>query len=176
MKRQITFTIITLSLVALLLGGISFTSNGRAQRASLVATAHAQERNADPPLIAAEFPRRPSCSLGTVQGNYGYTAQGSIVPNPALPPGIPAGPYASQGLVTLDGFGNLTSLANDDFNGFLVPTSSNTGKYTVNENCTGTASFVGGASFSFTVVEGGKEILFMLVAPGAVATGVAKRL
>jgi len=173
MKRQITFTFITLSLVALLLGGVSFKNN---DRASLVSIAHAQERDAAAPLTAAEFPRRPTCSLGTIQGSYGYTAQGSLLPNPALPPGIPTGPYASQGLVTLDGFGNLTSLANDDFNGFFVPTSTNIGKYTINENCTGTASFVGGASFNFTVVEGGKEILFMLAAPGAVATGVAKRL
>ncbi len=173
MKRQITFTFITLSLVALLLGGLSFTSNGRT---GLVPTAHAQERDAAAPPIQAEFPRRPTCSLGTVQGSYGYTAQGSIVSNAALPPGIPTGPYASQGLVTLDGFGSLTGLANDDFNGFFVPTSTTSGKYTLNENCTGTASFVGGASFNFTVVEGGKEILFMLAAPGVVATGVAKRL
>ena len=34
MKRQITITLITLSLVALLLSGLSFTSNGRNSRAS----------------------------------------------------------------------------------------------------------------------------------------------
>ncbi len=173
MKRQITFTFITLSIVALLLCGISFTSNGRAD---LVPAAHAQERDAAAPPIQAEFPRRPSCSLGTIQGSYGFTAQGTLVPNPALPPGIPTGPYASQGLVALDGFGNLTSLVNDNFNGVVVPTAPNTGKYTVNDNCTGSAQLANGVVYNFTVVEGGKEILFSIGVPGVAVTGIAKKL
>lgn len=176
MKRQITFTLIVLALAALLIGSLNFTNAGRTWRASFVPAAHAQEQDALTAPTRFEFPRRPTCSMGSIQGSYGYIAQGTILPGAPLPPGIPTGAYATQGLVTFDGFGNLTTLTNDSFNGLLVPTTPYVGKYTVNDNCTGGVAITGGVPFNFTIVEGGKEILFMIAAPGAAITGVAKKL
>jgi hypothetical protein len=114
------------------------------------------------------------CSELTVRGTYSYTAQGTILPGSPLP--VPPGPFASIGQVTLDGAGHITEhLTNDNFNGVLLPTTNYTGTYTVDDNCSGTAILTGRAPYKFTIVDGGKEIYFMLDAPGTVVTGTAKK-
>ncbi len=114
------------------------------------------------------------CSELTIRGTYSYTAQGTILPGSPLP--VPPGPFASIGQVTLDGFGNITEhLTNDNFNGTILPTTNYTGTYTVDENCGGTAILTGRAPYKFTISDSGKEIFFMLDAPGTVVTGVAKK-
>lgn len=170
MKRQITITLITLSLIALLLGGISFTSNGRAQRTSLLPAAHAQE-------VAArnQFDRTiiRRCSIGTINGSYAYSASGAIVqPIPQLQ--IPAGPFVVTSLLTLSG-GSFTFKGTQSFNGTIVP-AVGTGTYTVNDDCTGSAVDNAGTPYSFVVADQGDEIRIMLGVPGTAISGVAKRL
>jgi seryl-tRNA(Sec) selenium transferase len=71
-----------------------------------------------------------SCSLHRVSGRYGYTTNGTI---PTL------GAVAAVGQVTLDASGNLTGAQTASFNGAIVPETLS-GTYTVNADCTGTAT------------------------------------
>ena len=71
-----------------------------------------------------------SCSLQGVAGRYGYTTTGTI---PTL------GAVAGVGHVTLDSAGNLSGAQTSSFNGAIVPETLS-GTYTVNADCTGTAT------------------------------------
>ncbi len=71
-----------------------------------------------------------SCKLSGVAGTYGYTTSGTI---PTL------GALAAVGLITLDASGNLTGAQTTSFNGAIVQETLS-GTYTVNADCTGTAT------------------------------------
>jgi hypothetical protein len=170
MKRQITISLVTLSLIALLLGGLSFTSNGRDRRTGLVPAARAQAV-AERSQLDRTIIRR--CSIGTVNGSYAYSASGTIIqPIPQLQ--IPAGPFVVTSLLTLSG-GSFTFKGTQSFNGAIVP-AMGTGTYTVNDDCTGAAVDSVGTPYSFVVADNGDEIRIMLGIPGTAISGVAKRL
>jgi hypothetical protein len=177
MKRLIPSTPIALSIIALFALGAIFASNGKNAHLGFVPAVQAQEQEAAERELQSAFPRKTYCTLGTVQGSYGYTAQGAFVPGAPLPPGLPPGPYAGGGLINLDGFGNLTiTNATDSFNGVLISTPTIPGQYTVNSDCTGSAATALGAQFKFTIVNGGREIVFVQTTPGSAITGTAKKL
>lgn len=71
-----------------------------------------------------------SCKIGRVAGTYGYTTSGTI---PTL------GAVAAVGHINLDASGNLTGAQTASFNGTIVPETLS-GTYTVNSDCTGTAT------------------------------------
>ena len=165
MKRPTAKTAATISIVTLLAIGAMFLINNNP-------VTHAQRAEQQDAKTAARPDHR--CSAHTIRGIYSYTAQGTILAGSPLP--VPPGPFASLGQVTLDGEGNITEhLTNDNFNGLLLPPTNYTGTYTVGENCGGTAILVGRAPYKFTIADSGKEIYFMLDAPGTVVTGTAKK-
>ncbi len=113
------------------------------------------------------------CTNGTINGNYAYQASGTFTQ--AIPQAfIPAGPFAVNGLLSFNS-GSLTVKGAQSFNGTIVPLQA-TGTYNVNDDCTGTGTDVTGVPYSFVIADGGDEIRVMVVAPGTVITGVAKRL
>ena len=71
-----------------------------------------------------------SCKVSGVAGTYGYTTAWTI---PTL------GALAAVGLITLDASGNLTGAQTTSFNGAIVQETLS-GTYTVNADCTGTAT------------------------------------
>ncbi len=71
-----------------------------------------------------------SCSLQGVSGRYGYTIAGTI---PTL------GAVAAVGTISLDAEGNVTGAQTASFNGAIVKETLS-GAYTVNADCTGTAT------------------------------------
>ena len=71
-----------------------------------------------------------SCSLHGVAGSYGYSTFGAI---PTL------GAVAAVGHVTLDASANLTDVQTTSLNGAIVAETLS-GTYTVNADCTGTAT------------------------------------
>jgi hypothetical protein len=77
------------------------------------------------------------CTAGTLQGDYGYAAEGVLIETPGLPP---EAPFRSLGVIHFDGKGNLTWIEHTVVNGFLVlPDGAEAiGIYTVNPDCTGT--------------------------------------
>ena len=120
----------------------------------------------------------PQCTDENLHGRYGYIVSGWLV---SLPP-VALAPIAAVGIVTFDGEGVLN--AQDTFNnsgvisrrGVLPQTG--VGTYTVNSNCTGSATVAGdfaGLTFDFMIVPGtgGSEFSLIVTNSGTVETGAA---
>ena len=93
---------------------------------TLVVLSAAFLANAAPPAHAK------SCSLAGVAGRYGYTLSGTIVTPPV-------GPVVGVGHVTLEVSGNLSGAQTASFAGNIF-NETLSGTYTVNPDCTGTAT------------------------------------
>ena len=107
------------------------------------------------------------CSNRTLQGDYGFAVEGIImvIPGVQLPPGA-ALPVRGVAMTHFDGKGNLTQVDHIVVNGMPPPVewTSGTGPYSVNSNCTGTATInilgnpLSPVILHFVVVRQGKEI------------------
>jgi hypothetical protein len=125
----------------------------------------------------AGFGRAEQFSLHSLQGGWGFNADGRLGGNPA----------AATGLINFDGSGHCSETATINANGVVVALTTAAGgscSYTVNADGTGSLSvtFVGGASFvaNFVIVDSKREFRFIVSDPvsangGTVASGVAKR-
>lgn len=118
------------------------------------------------------------CSNASLSGSYGFSVSGWALTGPdgtPLPGPIPA---TAAGANTADGAGGERGAETDSFGGIVVPATS-TGTYSVNADCTGTATLnlSGGQSrqLAFAVVDGGSELLFIGTDPSAVVLGTAER-
>jgi hypothetical protein len=110
--------------------------------------------------LAAAAEDGSSCSFARAAGKYGTSDSGTVV-------GI--GPRAADALLTLDAAGNIGGPVTASLNG-SVTHSKLSGTYTVNRDCTGSASFTesdlsGNAILTATVdfvwVDNMREILFI---------------
>ena len=93
-----------------------------------------------------------SCSNRTLLGDYGMQIEGTFL--------APNWPLRTSALVHFDGRGNMTSKSWVVLNG--VPQTQdwrqdNPGSYTVNSDCTVSATFLGLISAHFVVVNNGKD-------------------
>jgi hypothetical protein len=81
-------------------------------------------------------PNFKHCSDRTLSGDYGYAAEGLLLPAPGV-----SLQFRSVGLTTFDGKGNLSWLESTVVDGHLLEPdwAQATGTYTVNPDCTGTA-------------------------------------
>ena len=115
------------------------------------------------------------CSNATLWGTYAYTSTGSI----AAPPEI-AGPIAEVGTQTFDGNGGTAATATISSNGNMQQLSI-VGTYTVNSDCTGTATLQV-SPFGITVHvllvidDGGDGFQAMETDAGLIITRVGRRL
>ena len=74
------------------------------------------------------------CSNATLQGSFGYTSTGTLLPSYVPPPF--AGPFGEVGRQTFDGKGHTVATATLSANGNIQPVTIQ-GTYTVNSDCTG---------------------------------------
>jgi hypothetical protein len=86
----------------------------------------------------ASLEAAPTCSLASLQGNYGFTITGQILSGPA------AGLVSGVALTTFNGDGTLTQVDHVLHNGQTPPEPwrNANGSYTLNSNCTGTMQLV----------------------------------
>lgn len=79
-----------------------------------------------------------ACANRTIQGDYGFTAEGWLINNPGLPP---QAPFRSLGIVHFDGRGYLTWVEHTVINGFPAnfEGTAATGTYSIDSDCGGTA-------------------------------------
>jgi len=115
------------------------------------------------------------CSNATLQGTFAYTSTGFI----AAPPAI-AGPFAEVGTQSFDGNGGTTASVTLSQNGNILPVTV-TGTYTVNPDCTGTATLqVSPISVTvhvlFVIDDSGNGFQAIETDPGLVITRVGRRL
>ena len=112
---------------------------------ALVPAAHAAER----------------CTAATLRGNYGFTFSGFVQDQTGNNV-----PFAGIGLATLDGEAGASANITVSVNGTLQVFPW-TGTYTVNPDCTGSATSTNGnADFSLVIVRGGAEFMGLATNPG----------
>jgi hypothetical protein len=133
----------TISMVGIMLCG--FAASGASAMAQS-ATSESHERR---------------CSNRTLSGEYGCSTQGVLLNIPGLPP---AATFVGVTTSTFDGEGNLTGTEHVVVNGspFNAGFTTNTGTYSVNPDCTGTAMVKTPNSpvplnLFFVIVDNGKE-------------------
>ena len=115
-----------------------------------------------------------SCSLERVAGDYGYTISGNI---------LTLGPAAAVGHVTLEASGTLSGAQTSSFNGLIVDETLS-GTYTVNSDCTGTATInvfhsgvlVRTSNLNTVYVNDQSEIRVIFLTPGTILTVNAKKM
>jgi hypothetical protein len=126
-------------------------------------------------LLVATPARAQYCNNGTLQGAYGYHAQGALLPAPNI-----SLEFRSVGLARFSGDGHLTWVEHTVIGGVSLASgwTSAKGTYTVNSNCTGRAVVITPNSpvplhLSFTIVRDGKE-LHSVLDTDAIATEFTK--
>lgn len=107
-----------------------------------------------------------TCSNRTIQGDYGFSAEGWLINNPGLP--LQA-PFRSLGIVHFNGRGDLTWVEHTVVNGFPAnfEGTTATGTYSIDSNCSGTAVIDTPNSpvplkLALVVVKRGKELRSVL--------------
>jgi hypothetical protein len=163
MQRQTLITIVSL----LLLLGLAFGLVDRSanQKLTPVVQASGNENSNH----GQSNGRR--CRLRNLEGGYGILATGTIV---TPPPGVTAGPFATAGKMDVEEDGNATVVLTRSFNGTITHETL-PGNLTINDDCTGTATFGGVRTFDIVSVDGGNELQFIQTNPGTVVTVIAKR-
>ena len=114
------------------------------------------------------------CSEATLKGTFAYTSTGFIVAD--APPPI-VGPSAEVGTQTFDGEGGVKFTFNSSQNGNTGPGTA-TGTYTVNDDCTGTFTWVTPvftAHYSFVIDKNGDEFQAICQDTGVVVTRFGRR-
>ncbi len=111
------------------------------------------------------------CSVGSINGSYGYAHTGFFY----TPQGLNL--FSAAGLVTADGNGNVTGTDTVSQNGTVARSRTYTGTYQVAPNCTGSIAFKMGdqviGSMDFVLVNNGKSIKFIQSDQGTAITGTA---
>jgi len=114
------------------------------------------------------------CTLASFKGVYSFAGSGS-----AYGPNGELGDVAVFGRIVADGHGHTTQSSYASFNGF-PDTDTEVGTYTVNADCTGTATDVHQRTGQvehvwFVLVEGGAEAKFVVTDRGVVFAGTVDR-
>jgi hypothetical protein len=114
-----------------------------------------------PGVVRADS-RGDDCSAHTLRGSYLFATHGwNIVGGVAQPKAIVEG-------IDFNGDGTLVSpFATASINGTIIHSSGSLGTYTVNTDCTGTLSFIGGPSFDIFVEPNGKQLWMIQTGPGS---------
>jgi hypothetical protein len=121
-------------------------------------------------LLGATSTRsKHACDLRSIEGDYGFVVNGT---------NVGAGLVSAVGLVTTDGTGKLSATDTVSANGVIIRRTI-TGSYTVNENCTGTTTFIDNfgqtTHLDFVATDDRQELQFIQTDPGTVTTGIAKK-
>jgi hypothetical protein len=133
-------------------------------------------------LIAVMMPTRnsvhasePACSASTIAGTYGFAldglVSGSFNGNPQFVGRFY--PLAAVGTFSFDGGGTSSRSYTVSFGG-QISQNSDSGPYSVNSDCTGSATYSDG-TWNFVIVRKGREIKAMNASGGGVVQGVLTR-
>jgi hypothetical protein len=157
MKRTVSLIALT-GLMATLLVGLSLFQG---HRSGIVAQVHAQEND-----------EQKGCSNASVKGTYGFYRTGTTS----------VGPLAAMGLVTFDGTGahspaRQTIRRNGVTVRDLFADPALDGPYEIDPDCAGRLlNFDGSVAGHLVVVDGGKEIFNISLAPGNSVIRVFRRI
>jgi hypothetical protein len=116
------------------------------------------------------------CSEATLDGTYLFAADGvAIKGNDQLP-------FANAGYEVFDGNGKVKAVFTQNVNGEITRNESISGTYTVEADCTGTATYSDGTRYDQFIAPDGSELTFVQTHPKRLVTasfeprGSAKRV
>lgn len=115
--------------------------------------------------------RKSQCTNASLRGTYGFVARGTTLAGSPLPAAL-QGPFASGGVSTFDGQGNVFLTSTSSFNGVIQPVEVR-GTYQVNSDCSYTSQAENGIAFRAVIVDGGRELLILQTTPAVVISGTA---
>jgi len=123
------------------------------------------------PGYAEEKEHEPTCTLKTLKGRYLFATTGSnIVESVSQPIGIVE-------VLDINGDGTLNVPAVTlSVNGTILRFADVSGSYTVNEDCTGTITFVTEVHLDIFIAPNGKEFHLIQTDPNTVLAAVARRV
>jgi hypothetical protein len=118
--------------------------------------------------------RRRRCTLDDLAGRYGFLAEG--VAGPPTLPLTAAAPLVGNGVVQLQRDGSFSATALRSVGGMQdAQPLALAGRFSVDADCAVSMHFDAGFNFVGTVVDGGREILFVETDPGTSLTVKARR-
>jgi hypothetical protein len=113
------------------------------------------------------------CTLATLKGRYLFADAGTL-----LPPAVPQPTLTAwAGFHVFDGDGTGHDIVTGRFDGqitlenFVAPTS-----YSVNADCTGSLTVIGGPTFSLFVAPDGESMASIATNPGASGASIDRRV
>ena len=116
------------------------------------------------------------CSNAILQGSFGYTSTGTLLPSFVPPPY--AGPFAEVGRQTFDGKGHTDATGTLSANGNIFMNVVFEGTYKVNPDCTGSmtiTSSLGTSHAEFVIDDEGTELRLIFTDSGVVESRVYKK-
>ena len=132
------------------------------------------------PGYAEEKDHATECTPATLTGLYVFTATGyNIVPSGfSTGPSTVPQPKAIVEVIDFSGDGTLTTPAvSRSANGVIFPnTVGSNGEYTVNEDCTGTVTFVTDVHLDIFIAPNGKEFHLIQTDANSVLAAVARKV
>jgi hypothetical protein len=129
-------------------------------------------------VVAQEQSSRVTeCSKATLQGSFGYTSTGTLLPAYVPPPY--AGPFAEVGREAFDGNGHSHATATLSANGNIMNVTI-TGTYKVNPDCTGSMTLYvspldATVHSDFVIDDDGAELRVISTDSGVVESRVYKK-
>jgi hypothetical protein len=119
----------------------------------------------------AEDDSKATCSEATLHGTYLFAYDGvGIKEN-----NQDHTPFAVAGYEVFDGKGKVNAIFSSSVEGEISRNESVSGTYTVNEDCTGTASYTNGMHFDKFIAPDGRLFTFVQTDPGVVVAGFEPR-
>src|SRR5215208_1673893 len=116
------------------------------------------------------------CSKATLHGTYLFAHDGVVIS------GKDQGPFAIAGMEKYDGNGKVKAVASANFNGDVARHQSIPGTYSVNADCTSTATYADGTRYDLFIAPDGSKFTFVQTKPsefvgaGFELQGTAKRV
>src|SRR3712207_1121205 len=113
---------------------------------------------------------RAKCSAATLRGRYLFGGEHVDITGGARVP------FAVAGYEVYDGKGNVNGVASTNFNGAITRNAPFSGTYTVNADCTGTATYADGSQYDlFLAPDGSMFTVVQTHPPEGVASGFELR-
>jgi hypothetical protein len=115
------------------------------------------------------------CNASTIKGAYGFAIAGLVSAsfNGNAQQVGEFFPLAAEGTFSFDGHGTSSRSATVSFGGQIFPLSDS-GPYTVNSDCTVSATYSDG-TWNMVIIGHGKEIKAMNATPGVAVEGILTR-